>query len=152
MRATKRRGTVLLLVGLVVASCHPMRGCAESHFELAATSRVPRWFAAEVGEDRRQSEVTMTYWIGPSGRRATFELRGPAGKVRSVVGTQYGDAPLTISPTTPGMRPGYPSFEVVTAEGMTEIIEHKSYSTEFYINDDPAVREALQRQVGRPFQ
>jgi hypothetical protein len=132
----------------VVASCHPARGCLESQFELADESRVPKWFVVEAGKDRTQWDVTMTYWIGPSGRTATFELRGPEGRVRSVVGTQSGEAPLTIPPTKAGEPPDYPSFEVVTAEGATEIIEHRTYGTKFYVNDDPAVREALERQVG----
>jgi hypothetical protein len=38
---------------------------------------------------------------------------------------------------------GNPSYVVVDADGITEVIEHKHDGNVFYINDDPAVRAKL---------
>jgi hypothetical protein len=35
---------------------------------------------------------------------------------------------------------GYPSYVVVNAEGISEVIEHKHPGDVFYINEDPRVR------------
>jgi hypothetical protein len=39
--------------------------------------------------------------------------------------------------------PGYPSYAVVSAWGITEVIEHRHLGDVFYIDDDPAVRAKL---------
>ena len=37
----------------------------------------------------------------------------------------------------------YPSYEVITANGITEVIEHRQMEPVFYISDDPRVKEQL---------
>ena len=39
--------------------------------------------------------------------------------------------------------PGYPSYAVVSAWGITEVVEHRHLGDVFYIDDDPAVRAKL---------
>jgi hypothetical protein len=38
---------------------------------------------------------------------------------------------------------GNPSYVVASADGVTEVIEHRHRGNVFYINDDPAVRAKL---------
>jgi hypothetical protein len=40
----------------------------------------------------------------------------------------------------------YPFFEIIAVDGLTEVIEHRSYSTVFYVVDDPAVKRAIGAQ------
>jgi len=42
---------------------------------------------------------------------------------------------------------GYPSYEVITLNGITDIIEHRRMEPIFYVTDDPAVWKEL--GVGR---
>jgi hypothetical protein len=43
----------------------------------------------------------------------------------------------------PGFPPGYPSYELITVNGIIEIIEHRKMEPVFYITDDPAVWKEL---------
>jgi hypothetical protein len=40
-------------------------------------------------------------------------------------------------------------YEVVSAEGITEIIEHRRAGPVFHISDDPAVREMVLKRVSK---
>jgi hypothetical protein len=87
----------------------------------------------------------MSYYAGPNGRTASFVLRDRSGKKLSEKsGTLLGRRPRTPGPNddedTPVTSPGY---EVITVDGITEVIEHRSYATVFYIVDDPKLRRAV---------
>jgi hypothetical protein len=43
----------------------------------------------------------------------------------------------------PGFPPGYPSYELITVNGIIEITEHRKMEPIFYITDDPAVWKEL---------
>jgi hypothetical protein len=58
-------------------------------------------------------------------------------------GKLKGSKPLGLNGLPQGPDSGYPSFEVITANGITEIIEHKKMEPIFYITDDPAVWKTL---------
>jgi hypothetical protein len=38
---------------------------------------------------------------------------------------------------------GYPSYEVITIDGLSDVVEHRAMEPTFYMTDDPAVREEL---------
>jgi hypothetical protein len=42
-----------------------------------------------------------------------------------------------------GFPSGYPAYEVITVNGMTDIIEHRKMEPMFYMTDDPAVWKEL---------
>ena len=63
-------------------------------------------------------------------------------KLAEVNGTLKGLEPLKVNNPRPGIPPDYPSYEIVTVNGITEIIEHRMEPI-FYITDDPAVRAEL---------
>ena len=149
--AVRRRGPARVLrtfigLALLLAACHPTRGCAESEFELAPEARLPRWFAIPPGMSRSDLTVTLTYYfpLVGSGRSATVTLRTRQGKTLStIVATLRGMEPQTTEPYSGTGRIPYPSYEVITANGMTEIIEHRRMEPLFYINDDADVRRKL---------
>ncbi|HEY7292785.1 MAG TPA: hypothetical protein VH583_23305 [Vicinamibacterales bacterium] len=113
--------------------------CAESNFELAGESRLPRWFAIPVGLSRQDVTVSLRYYAWPpTTGSATFKLWDSHGRKLA-----ERSAPLTgHGPRTLGPDP-YPSYEVITYNGTSEVIEQKRPEALFYISDDPIVREKL---------
>ncbi len=87
----------------------------------------------------------MTYYLGLDSRsRATFVLRDRDGRrLAEVEGLVRDNQPQTLTPAPPTGPLPYPSYEVVTIQGITEIIEHRRMEPIFYINDDPEVRRKL---------
>ena len=139
---TRTRREVLALL-LLLTACSPTRGCIEPDFDLAPESRLPKWFAS-AGITRADATVTMDYWVGPVGRTATFTLRDRQGhRVARVVGKLRGNEPLSLVPHGRTGRIPYPSYEVITANGITEVIEHRRMEPIFYITDDRTVRRKL---------
>ena len=139
---SRLRATVLLVI--VTAACSPTRGCIESNFELARESRVPSWFDIPPGVSRANLTVELTYWLGPVGRTATVTLRDRGGrKVKSVVATMQGDEPHALVPVAPTGPFPYPSYEILSAEGVTEVVEHRRMEPIFYVVDDAEVKNKL---------
>lgn len=133
-----------MLITLLVVACHPTRGCTESSFTLSPESRIPKWFATK-GIPRTAVEVTMDYWGGlGSGRTATFSLRDLHGlTIASAVGTLQGKEPLTLEPHGETGRIPYPLYEIITVDGVAEVIEHRRMEPIFFITDDPIVKAKL---------
>jgi hypothetical protein len=133
-----------LVVLLTSVACSPTRGCIESDFDLAIGSRIPRWFAVPTTAKRSDLSVSMDYWIGPVGRTATVTLRVAGGRtLDSVVATVAGSEPHTLTPHSATGRIPYPSYDILTAKGITEVVEHRRMEPIFYIVDDPEVKRTL---------
>jgi hypothetical protein len=116
----------------------------ESTFELASESRLPKWITLPPGLTRTDASIAMSYYSMPWGSSATFTLRDAKGQMRSKVdGKLKGLYPLELKHPPPGFPPGYPSYEVITVNGITEIIEHRKLEPIFYITGDPAVWKEL---------
>lgn len=142
-RPARRWARQVVLAASLLAACSPTRGCVESSFDLAAESHLPRWFAS-AGVPRKQATVTLDYWIGPIGRTATFTLRDHRGRqVARIVGRVQGDEPLSLVPHSDTGANPYPIYEVITANGIAEVIEHRRMEPTFYISDDPDVKRQL---------
>jgi hypothetical protein len=124
-----------------------MSGCAESKFVLAPDSRVPKWFAVPPDVSRKDVTVTMAFYDLPTGKSVTFKLWDTAGrKLAQVSASVSPDNPHAFGPPSPhgGVDEGsYPLYAVVTANGITEVIEHRKMEPTFYTTDDPAVKAAL---------
>jgi len=133
-----------LAVALLCTACNPMRGCAESDFNLAERSRLPKWFTLPNGQNRSDVTVVMTYYTGPGGSTANFVLRDRNGrKLAEVEGPVRDSQPQTLTPASPtGLLP-YPVYEVVTINGITEVIEHRQRTPIFDITDDPEVKRRI---------
>ena len=138
-----------IIIVILAATCLSLFGCEffpESTFELARESRLPKWFTPPPGLSRSDVTVTMNYYVKPSGRTSIFILRNAKKqKLAEVNGTLTGLEPLKLKNLRSGSPPGYPSYEIVTVNGVTEIIEHRQTEPIFYITDDPAVWVELNR-------
>lgn len=145
----RTREFMLFVVALTIAGSGV--GCEwfpESTFELASESRLPKWITLPPGLTRADVSITMSYYITPWSRSATFILQDKKGQTRTKIkGKERGLEPLQLKHPPPGFPPGYPAYEVVTLNGITEIIEHRKPEPIFYITDDPAVWKEL--GVGR---
>lgn len=126
-----------------VAMSMLLAGCSffpEASFELARESRLPKWFVLPPGLSRTDVTVTMDYYSKASGRTATFILLDEKmQKIAEADGTLQGEKSHNLKNPTAGFPPGYPSYEIVTVNGVTEVIEHRRMEPFFYITDDPAV-------------
>ena len=131
---------VLTLAGLEI-------GCEwfpESTFELASESRLPKWITLPPGLTRADASITMSYYVMPWGRNTVFILRDAKGQVRTKVrGKMRGLGPSQLKHPPQGFPSGYPSYEVIAANGITDIIEHRKMEPIFYLTDDPAVWKEL---------
>jgi hypothetical protein len=116
----------------------------ESSFELAPSSRSPRWIALPPGLSRNQVTVTMDYYVSPIGRTVAFRLYDSHKQQRlKVSGYTQGDHPLTLKSPPPGFPPGYPTYEVITINGLPDVVEHRALEPVFYMTADPAVLQEL---------
>jgi len=78
----------------------------------------------------------MSYYIRSSGREATFECSSTGAKL---TGKQKGLEPLTLKRSLAG----YPSYEIITVNGVTDVVEHRRMEPYFFMTDDPAVWSEL---------
>jgi hypothetical protein len=86
----------------------------------------------------------MSYYVKPGGRSATFILQDKKGRTLTKVdGKDKGLEPLQLKNPPQGFPPGYPAYEVITVNGITDIVEHRKPEPIFYITDDPAVWKEL---------
>jgi hypothetical protein len=146
-KMVKRIDKVLLLCVALAISGSVMVGCdwiPESTFELASGSRLPKWITLPPGLTRADVSITMNYYINPWGRDSLFMLQDKKGQLLTkVYGKSRGSGPNYLKHPPPGFPPGYPSYEVITVNGMTDIIEHRKLEPIFYVTDDPAVWKEL---------
>ena len=139
----------LALLAFLFSACHSVIGCAESSFKLAADSRLPKWFFRLAdASSRDRYTVTMDLYVLPAGRSATFKLWDEHGrKIAQLTASLAGLEPLTLGPPKIYGQPyddrSYPLFEVMTADGVAEVIEFGKEESLFRVNSDPSIRTRL---------
>lgn len=134
-----RAGATLLCLALVASAC------AESRFTVAEDSRVPRWFTLAAGTTRAQVSVELAYYVMPWGRSATLKLFDANGRTLKTVSAKVpGLAPIELD-----KRVELPVYEVLQADGITEVMEHRHPGPVVYVVDDPLIRDAVLKQVLR---
>jgi hypothetical protein len=144
----RRHPRLLFFFFLILGGCSPIRGCAESRFSLAQDSRLPKWTALPSGFQRSDVELEMTYYsslFDNVGRTATFVLRDRSGhKLAEAIGKVEGNEPHSLKPHSDTGELPYPLYDVITVNGVTDVIEHRErLGPVFYITDDPEVRRKL---------
>ncbi len=116
----------------------------ESTFELASESRLPKWITLPPELTRADVSITMSYYNMPWGGNAVFILQDARGQTRTKVrGKTRGLGPSYLKHPPQGFPSGYPSYEVITVNGITDIIEHRKMEPIFYVTDDPTVWKEL---------
>jgi hypothetical protein len=93
------------------------------------------------GLTRADVTVTLTYYTNPLSRDAKFDLKNGKGQKLAVIKGKVKNA----EPLHRKDSPYYPNYEIVVANGITEIMEHKRPEPIFYVTDDPAVRKEFLR-------
>jgi hypothetical protein len=143
----KLRGIAVWIAVFCTFTGSVITGCEyfpESTFQLARDSRLPKWITLPPGLTRADVSIEMSYYVKPWGRSATFILRDKKGRILAKVhGKQKGLEPLHLKNPPQGFDPGYPSYEVITVNGVSEIIEHRKMEPIFYVNDDATVWKEL---------
>lgn len=135
----------LIFKACIIFTFFCMNGCVESSFNLAKDSRLPKWFEMPKGLSRSEVSVTMDYYIMPGGRKATFKLYkiDDYFSLKTITGEQAGLYPIELKNSQTGYPNGYPSYEVITVDGVTDIVEHRKMEPIFYMVDDPAIWKEL---------
>jgi hypothetical protein len=125
---------MLCLCVSILAACEYF---PESTFELSPDSRLPKWFTVPPGMSRRDLTVTMSYYSNLNAPDATFELYDlHKRRLAKVSGTVRNSTP----------PPRYPSYAVITVNGIVDVVEHRRMEPVFYVTDKPDVW----RQLGVP--
>lgn len=135
--------TRMLLLPCVSVGLFLLQGCEyfpESSFTLADGSRLPAWIDVPSGTGRGDAHLTMSYYIKPSGRSAVFSLKVRGKNLQSVRAELGCSKPFKLA----GATADYPSYEAISYNGRTEMIEHKKMEPIFYVSDDPVVRKQYQ--------
>jgi hypothetical protein len=134
-----------LLALLLIIVFLGFKGCElfpEATFTLANDSRLPKWVTLPPGLTRPGISLTMSYYVIPWGRSAQFTLRDKNKQTLEKEGGRMKCLePFRLRNPPPGFPSGYPSYEAVTINGITEIIEHRKMEPTFYVTDDAAVRK-----------
>jgi hypothetical protein len=132
-----RRCALLAAAALLVAACGLI---PEATFELASSSRLPRCLTPPAGLSRSDVSVTLSYYVSPLRRSATLTLYdAKRRKLATVSGTLRDTAPSTLKTPRPGFPSGYPAYEVLSANGTTDVLEHRAMEPVFYLTDDAAI-------------
>ena len=83
----------------------------------------------------------MSYYIKSSGRTATFTVKNANERtIGKFEGSDKCLKPFMLRNPPHGFPEGYPAYEAITVNGITEIIEHRKMEPSFYVTDDAAVR------------
>lgn len=132
----------LVLVITIVAG---MSGCLESSFDLAPESRLPRWFEVPEGTTRSELRVTMDYYSTFDGGESIFKLykMNSFFALKKVTGIPRFPYSNYLKNPPAGFPKGYPTYAVITVNGITDIIEHRKMEPIFYVTDDPNIWREL---------
>jgi hypothetical protein len=134
----------VLFLFLVVS----LTGCLEASFELAPESRLPKWLDAPTGVSRSDLKVTMDYYSTFNGGEYVFKFydKNKILKIQKII-LSTEEQPtirtreLKIPPV--GFPKGYPAYNVVTVNGITDIVERRKMEPIFYMTDDPVIWREL---------
>lgn len=135
------RLVVFVAIATVLTACGLF---PESSFKLAPDSRLPRWLVLPSNASREDVEVTLDYFVQPSGRTFKATLSNSHGQtLATVAGELEGLGPTSIAAGSGGQGSTYPMYEVASVNGVPDIVEHRAMEPVFYMTDDPSVWVAL---------
>jgi hypothetical protein len=146
------RARYFFLCALLVASCNPIRGCAESEFHLRPDSRLPKWFSLPAGRSRDEVNVTLSYYTTQGGiDDAIMELVDHNGRSLASASGQMCWHPAMRDKTNDhgGFDVNlYPFYVIITVHGITEVIEHRMEPF-FGVTDDPALAVQANESISK---
>lgn len=133
--------TLLVLVAVFLPGCLFL----ESSFVLSPESRLPKWLEPPANVPRSELIVTMDCY---SSGKDVFKMKRRGHpffqKKLAVYSGENDSSVVLIGQEARPYRPfEYPRYRVVTANGVTDIIEHRAMEPVFYMVDDPEVWKKL---------
>ena len=136
---------IIIFGVLLLGGCHPVRGFLESEFELSPDSRLPVWFESQdSAHSRENTMVVLRYYTSP------FDVDDSVLILNNKYGLSTATMTGTISrhPSTVQAREScrklssvHPSYVIFTAQGKSEIIEHRKMEPIFYVTDEKHVQQ-----------
>jgi hypothetical protein len=119
------------MVATGMAWCLVLSSCTESTHRLADESRLPKWFSISPGTARAAYAVDIDVLTGNIAR---IKLRNNSGDVL-VVKTG------TVRPHPSSVANNYifPIRQLITVDGVTEVIEQRAPGPLLYVSDDPSL-------------
>jgi hypothetical protein len=145
LRGMKIGSLVLRIAIFGVISGSVLSGCRyfpESTFELANESRLPSWVVLPPEVTRSNVSITMSYYSKLWGDDVLFTIHG-GGAPTEVSGKEKCRGPIHLKSPAGESSSDYPRYQLVTVNGVNEVIEHRKMEPVFYISDDPEVRKAV---------
>jgi hypothetical protein len=140
MGKTNRIILTAVLIFLIYG-CDPRYGFIESEFQLAAESRLPRWFALPSGYCRKDVSMSLTFFTHPFSRKVKVMVRGSTSE-HKVLMEKIGDQ--RYHPFTEQQKYDfYPRYIIVRVGNVEEVFEHKQRDNILYITDDPNIRASM---------
>lgn len=140
------RLTALLLSALMSVACTPWRGFLESEFDLAKESPLPSWIEPlPKGCTRNDVIMRLQYWSSPwdvndvvltatCGTKNLLNKTGRSERPKEWYSWAKEDWPMRH----------YPSFNLITVDGKTEVILHKKMEPIFYVSDQQAITNVME--------
>jgi len=115
----------------------------ESNFQLADDSRLPKWFVVPKGYSRKDLKVTIDLYSSPCPfcNDTVTILYGPAPANKEIMKKTGRSRTHPLSDTRYNKYPygKYPSYTIITIDGIDEVFEHRRADDIFYITDDPSI-------------
>jgi hypothetical protein len=133
----------LYKIGIILFLVFGVTGCKEASFELSQESRLPKWIEVEASTSRNDYKLTMDYYLGPWNAEAVFILYDLNGKRKIKLKGDISRHPLKLKNPPSGYSRNYPMYQVITINGVTDIVEHRKMESNFHMTDDPAVWKEL---------
>ncbi|HUK57107.1 MAG TPA: hypothetical protein VLY20_10660 [Nitrospiria bacterium] len=138
-----------LLVWILLSACNLQYGFIESEFQLAAESRLPRWFVVPPGYKREDLGMTITLYFRPFlpylDKMVIYDL-GPGHKeLLKKIGTERWHPCTARQFEEKKTGAVYPNYSIVTVDGIEEIFEQRVPGNILYITDDPQLRHTIDR-------
>lgn len=116
-------------------------GCVESSFDLAESSRIPKWFTDQQDLDRAEFRVTLDYYTSGA---AVFKLytKDSFLSLDRVESDNKGQI-VSANDSVEASNQGYPRYLIITIDGISEVIEHRQMEPIFHIVDDQEILTRL---------
>ncbi|HEX4825345.1 MAG TPA: hypothetical protein VFV19_13660 [Candidatus Polarisedimenticolaceae bacterium] len=117
----------------------------DSNFMLSPESRLPRWFHPPADVPRSDLSVELFYYYD----HATFVLRNErTGRQLAKIRAHKIHKDTLYLPNSRRADGVMPTYTIMMADGIVEVVEHRRVEPVFDISDDPDVRAKLLTMTG----
>jgi hypothetical protein len=129
--------TIILIVGLLT-------GCLESEFELAESSKLPKWIVLPDGIERKDITVNLSYYTD-SDFKLVLHKKGSSGltTLQTIEGTSEHHPEYWAWANEDWPARSHPGYVILSVSGETEIVEHRKMEPIFYVSNQQVVENTI---------